>query len=78
MSHRCCSSLLSFTYSYIDKLDGSHQLTRSAADVRKWGHLNRGVTGYAVCSGCGHEPEDFEWETPDEFVSHCETVKDPL
>ncbi|AWD90685.1 hypothetical protein [Pseudomonas phage Achelous] len=69
---------MSYSYAFTDKHTGKHALSRDRNEVRQFGKLVYGVTGYGVCSRCGHEVEDIEWETPDEFVSHCETMDDPL
>lgn len=74
---KCCPSLKSITYSFTDKHDGRHVLTRDRQEVRNFGKLSHGVTGFGICQRCGSE-QDFEFETAPEFIDHCDLMDDPL
>lgn len=76
--NRSCPTLIRWVYSYTDKHTGKLALSRDHNEVRQFGKLVYGVTGYGICSRTGREFEDVEWPTPDDFVSHCETTDDPL
>ncbi|AWD90593.1 hypothetical protein [Pseudomonas phage Njord] len=64
-------------YAFTDKIGGTLALSNDHQFVLKWADLSHGVTGAGVCSRCGFEPDDYEWDRSS-FVSHCETMNDPL
>lgn len=75
----CCPSLRKFSYSYVDRHDGRRLCQQPPEAVMQNAKFSEGVWGWATCSRCGYEPEDeLEFTTYDGFVSHCETVADPL
>lgn len=78
MNHRCCISLMRITYSFTDKIDGTTHHSADLDFVQKWAKLSSGVTGWGVCTRCGYEPEELEWPTADDFLSHADNARDPL
>ncbi|ATW58213.1 hypothetical protein HOS47_gp08 [Pseudomonas phage uligo] len=75
----CCPSLLKFVYAFTDRYTGARRYQQPADAVLQDAKFSLSVYGWATCSRCGDEPEDdLEWTTYDEFVSHRETVEDPL
>uniref|UniRef100_A0AAU6VZS3 Uncharacterized protein n=1 Tax=Pseudomonas phage Ulina01 TaxID=3138549 RepID=A0AAU6VZS3_9CAUD len=75
--HRCCPSLLKFSYAATSRYTGATIVTSDPHLILDEAKFSLGVSGYGVCTRCGHEVEDLEWDRPD-FVSHCETINDPL
>lgn len=76
---RCCPSLLKFSYAFTDRYSGARRTQQCAEAVLQNAKFSLDVYGWATCSRCGDEPEDeLVWSTYDEFVSHRETIADPL
>lgn len=75
---RCCPSLLNFAYSYMDRLTHKPEFTGCHVTVLDNAKFGSGIFACAVCTRCGHELEDLEWLDREAFVSHCETINDPL